>query len=157
MQIKFFQPLHDIVRTLEFVYMPRGFSHDVDYPTIASYHPNLTQPTQEEIKEERDAIAYVSCLKRGFTFDQTPLSKPSVEVATRAFQRLIEYADVVKDTCRNDRNKNPLIQKQVACAYHYIFQFSKEVWFEKLPETIPTVQEQNFASLENEAEIEIRL
>lgn len=141
MQIKYFQPLHDCVRTFEQAYFALEFTHLPQYPTLASYHEKLEQPTQEQAKEERDAIAYVASLYKEVTYDEERLKKPSVELATRAFQRIVDFCDVVHDTRRNDRGKNPLVQKEVACAHYYMFQFSKEAWVEKLPEEIITIKE----------------
>lgn len=139
MQIRYFQALHDCFRTLEKIHLPsHGFIQD---KTLASSFKSMSQPSEEEIQLEIDAIKFVAGLYKGFVRSPYSIKRPSNELITSAFNRIIEIADIVHDTQRNSKNKNPLVQKEVACAYYYIFQFTKEAWVDKLPEELISEQQ----------------
>lgn len=86
----------------------------------------------DEIVEKVNALGYMLSLQRGYSLYEYPCTKPAKRVLVNCFQdRLLmlkkHYPD--KATYRHKRMFD-------VCNY-YLFKLTYDVWFKKLPETIP--------------------
>lgn len=143
MKMKYFNQLSDMERTLQMlVYVIKRAEEDpsdVNLSIMDAY--GVTPSDKNNILEEIDAISYlISCQTMIARRNDQNDVKPSIEVANRAFNRVIEQ---LSSTHRQEDNGKPVFrtnvaQKEYDACKHYLFQFSLPAWYEKLPSEVLT-------------------
>lgn len=167
MQMRYFQPLWDIVHRYEEwleIYdsldnVTEGCESDLHFKRIKFENIKEYIGSYEQTKEEYEAIRYLANVRLNISHDRSAL-KPTTEVVNRVFDRYLYYLEYVHDVVRTTKKTpyNKIVYKQMECCYYYLFKFTLPAWVDKLPPYIPTFEEKYHkkrVELETEADIDI--
>lgn len=99
----------------------------------------------DELEEELLALKYLRSLQFGLAHhEKENLIKPTVDVMNRCLNRYLQYIEKVfgvkQNTLKEKRERFPFTVKEYQACKHYLFQFTKRIWYEKLPEEILTFE-----------------
>lgn len=91
--------------------------------------------------EEREVLRYLIGCQLGIVHDNNAL-KPSHEVVHRCFERQLAYLEKIhKIHAYNvNKHKNKIARRKYKACRHYLFKFSLQAWYEKLPNEILTFE-----------------
>lgn len=142
--MKYFNQLSDMERTLQFIVFlierAEADPTDVNMSILESYETSLDD--KADILEEIKAVRYlISCQTMIAIRDENEV-KPSVEIANRAFHRVINQLLLTYN--QKDAFKpvfsNVVAQKEYDACRHYLFKFSLPAWYAKLPSEVLTFE-----------------
>lgn len=124
---------------------------------------NLNEDDGVLLHEELDATKYMVASYYGYTQENEIYGtygndKPTVEVMTRALNRYLGYiqenSKISLKVLQHADILEKKYKKRVKFVRHYLFKFSLEGWYERLPEYVPTYRE-HFKDIETEEDIPI--
>lgn len=92
----------------------------------------------DEIQKELLAIKYLKNLQFGLGYhEKENLIKPEVDVINNCLNRHLFYIEkifgVKQDNLKEKNHKFPTIVKRYKACKYYLFEFTKKIWYEKLP------------------------
>lgn len=143
-KMKYFQGLADISRFLERVIEDKTVERRHVPLNSLSKHWGYGDVTLEEVQADLDAVKYIFHLHRGLAFHDTGKHKPTQERVKVAFERVLIYIESVQGVHAYNVNKkgtNPIVKKEYLACRHYIFKFSLQAWYDKLPDYVQSFDE----------------
>lgn len=96
----------------------------------------------EAIKEEKEVLRYLIGCQLGVVED-TSVSKPSMELAHRCFNRHLYFLDLVRKCNQSTVNKHSskLVIRMYKTCLEYRFKFTQNGWLKTLPEEVLTFEQ----------------
>jgi hypothetical protein len=138
MHVKYFQPLADIRKHYDDIL--RNFDNPKwGHLLLETWGIKLMD--KEDLVEEREVLRYLVGCNRMLVQDHNA-KKPTLDAAERCFNRHLVYLEEIHSCHAYNVNKHSsiLIQKEYKACRHYLFQFSLNTWYEKLPNEILTFE-----------------
>ena len=95
-----------------------------------------------QIREEYDFLRYLIGVQLGLV-RETGVDKPSIEVVNRCLTRHLNFLDKIHkcNAKTYKEHRSPFMQREFKVCKHYLFQFSLNGWYKRLPDRIVAFEE----------------
>lgn len=138
-KIKYFQGVAEIMRHYEDILF--HFSNE-KYGHLLLETWDVYPEDINEIREEYDFLRYLLGVQLGLV-RETGVEKPSVEVVNRCLNRHLAFIKKIHkcDERTYKEHRSPFIKNEYKACKHYLFQFSLNGWYKRLPDKIISFEE----------------
>lgn len=139
MKIKYLQGVADIYHHYKDILRYAQGNGKYDHLLLETW--NIELKDMELIREEYEFLRYLLGVQLGIIHEESAI-KPSIEIVNRCLNRHLSF---IKEIYRYDDNTkekaNPIVVREYKACKHYLFQFSLNGWYKRLPDKILSYEE----------------